>query len=212
MISVTDTGAGMTPEVIEQAFEPFFTTKEVGHGTGLGLSQVFGFVKQSAGHVKLYSEVGEGTTVKLYLPRHIGQAAPRGAIAMPDGVPQGRAEELILVVEDEALVRRMSVDTLTELGYSVIEAADGHEALEQLGRNPKVSLLFTDIVMPGMTGRVLADRALADKPSLKILYTTGYTRNAIVHNGVVDYGVAFLQKPFTVGALARKVREVLDSE
>jgi signal transduction histidine kinase len=211
MISVTDTGTGMTPEVVAQAFEPFFTTKDVGRGTGLGLSQVFGFVKQSAGHVKIYSEPGEGTTVKLYLPRHAGEAAPvrRGR---QDDMPLGRADELVLVVEDEPRVRRMSVDALIELGYGVIEATDGNEALALLADNPDIALLFTDIMMPGMSGRALADRALAQQPDLKVLYTTGYTRNAIVHNGVVDYGVAFIQKPFTIPALARKLREVLGED
>jgi signal transduction histidine kinase len=211
MISVTDTGTGMTPEVVAQAFEPFFTTKDVGRGTGLGLSQVFGFVKQSAGHVKIYSEPSEGTTVKLYLPRHAGEAAPvrRGR---QDDMPLGRADELVLVVEDEPRVRRMSVDALIELGYGVIEATDGNEALALLADNPDIALLFTDIMMPGMSGRALADRALAQQPDLKVLYTTGYTRNAIVHNGVVDYGVAFIQKPFTIPALARKLREVLGED
>jgi len=210
MISVSDTGVGMGPAVVEQAFEPFFTTKDVGRGTGLGLSQVFGFVKQSAGHVKIYSEPGNGTTVKLYLPRHAGRVEQVAPAAGPGDVPLGSPDELILVVEDEQRVRRLSVEALNELGYSVIEAADGHEALALLADNPGVKLLFTDVVMPGMSGRVLADRAQAERPDLKILYTTGYTRNAIVHNGVVDYGVAFIQKPFTIPTLARKLREVLD--
>nr|WP_250890068.1 CHASE3 domain-containing protein [Sphingobium nicotianae] len=211
MISVTDTGVGMTPDVIEQAFEPFFTTKEVGRGTGLGLSQVFGFVKQSDGHVKIYSEPGQGTTVKIYLPREAGVAVSVGRIASAD-VPVGRPDELVLVVEDEARVRRVSVDALVELGYGVIEAANGQEALTILADNPGIRLLFTDIVMPGMSGRLLVDKAHETRPDLKVLYTTGYTRNAIVHNGVVDYGVAFIQKPFTIQALARKVREVLDDD
>jgi signal transduction histidine kinase len=212
MISVTDTGVGMTSDVIEQAFEPFFTTKDVGRGTGLGLSQVFGFVKQSAGHVKIYSEPGDGTTVKIYLPRHVGDGVPLTNGGSSEGAPLGRPGELILVVEDEPRVRRMSVDSLIELGYGVIEASDGNEALGILAGNPGIRLLFTDIVMPGMSGRALADRATTVRPGLKILYTTGYTRNAIVHNGVVDYGVAFIQKPFTVQTLARKVREVLDTD
>ena len=212
MISVTDTGVGMAIEVIEQAFEPFFTTKEVGRGTGLGLSQVFGFVKQSAGHVKIYSEPGEGTTVKIYLPRYLGDSVPLTNSRLSEGLPLGKPGDLILVVEDEPRVRRMSVDSLIELGYGVIEASDGNEALGILAANSGIKLLFTDIVMPGMSGRALADRAVELRPGLKILYTTGYTRNAIVHNGVVDYGVAFIQKPFTVQTLARKVREVLEGE
>jgi len=212
MLSVTDTGMGMTSEIIERAFEPFYTTKEVGRGTGLGLSQLFGFVKQSHGHVKIYSEVGAGTTIKLYLPRHHGEAIAPHDQARDGALPAGRADEIILVVEDEQGVRRMTVDALRELGYTVVEAADGNQALEQLALQPRVDLLFTDIVMPGMTGRQLADRAHESRPDLKILYTTGYTRNAIVHQGVVDYDVAYLPKPFSVASLARKVREVLGRE
>ncbi len=211
-ICITDTGAGMTPEVIEHAFEPFFTTKEVGRGTGLGLSQVFGFVKQSAGHVKIYSEIGQGTTVKIYLPRYSGASVQPAVTATQEEMPLAKPGELILVVEDELRVRRMSVDSLIELGYSVIDAANANEALELLAIHPNISLMFTDIVMPGMTGRMLVDRARVEAPDLKVLYTTGYTRNAIVHNGVVDYGVAFIQKPFTVATLARKIRDALDAD
>ncbi|MBN8830167.1 MAG: response regulator, partial [Sphingomonadales bacterium] len=170
MISVTDTGVGMAIEVIEQAFEPFFTTKEVGRGTGLGLSQVFGFVKQSAGHVKIYSEPGEGTTVKIYLPRYLGDSVPLTNSRLSEGLPLGKPGDLILVVEDEPRVRRMSVDSLIELGYGVIEASDGNEALGILAANSGIKLLFTDIVMPGMSGRALADRAVELRPGLKILY------------------------------------------
>ncbi|MDT9599931.1 CHASE3 domain-containing protein [Sphingosinicella rhizophila] len=210
MLSLTDTGTGMSPEVIERAFEPFYTTKGVGRGTGLGLSQIFGFVKQSQGHVKIYSEVGQGTTVKLYLPRHAGELPDEAVKASRGDIPAGQVEEIILVVEDDERVRHMSVDALRELGYTVIQAADGNQALEQLAIQPRIDLLFTDIVMPGMTGRQLADRAQEARPDLKILYTTGYTRNAVVHNGIVDYGVAFLAKPFSIDALARKVRDILD--
>ena len=211
MLSVSDTGIGMPSEVMERAFDPFYTTKGVGRGTGLGLSQIYGFVKQSNGHVKIYSEAGQGTTVKLYLPRHIGedQALVPAARAVSH-IPDGHVDEIILVVEDEDRVRHMSVDALRELGYTVIQASDGNQALEQIAVQPRIDLLFTDIMMPGMTGRELADRAKGDRPDLKVLYTTGYTRNAIVHNGIVDYGVAFLAKPFSIEALARKIREVLD--
>jgi signal transduction histidine kinase len=209
MLSVTDTGKGMPPDVIERAFEPFYTTKGVGRGTGLGLSQVFGFLKQSDGHVKIYSEIGQGTTIKLYIPRYVGEHVVSGPAASAADIPTGRSDEIILVVEDEPKVRHMSVDALRELGYTVVQAGDGDQALEQLALQPRIDLLFTDIVMPGMTGRQLADRALEQRPDLKILYTTGYTRNAIVHNGIVDYGVSFLAKPFSIEALARKVREVL---
>ncbi|PJI89861.1 response regulator [Sphingomonas koreensis] len=211
MVSVTDTGTGMPPEVIERAFDPFYTTKGVGKGTGLGLSQVFGFVKQSGGHVKIYSEPGVGTTVKLYLPRHFGEAETPGVPLSPDALPRAKDDEIILVVEDEEGVRHMSVDALRELGYVVVQASDANQALTVLEIQPRIDLLFTDIVMPDMNGRVLSDRAREARPGLKVLYTTGYTRNAIVHNGMLDHDVAFLAKPFTVQQLALKVREVLDA-
>jgi signal transduction histidine kinase/ActR/RegA family two-component response regulator len=211
MLSVTDTGTGMPPEVIEHAFEPFYTTKGVGRGTGLGLSQVYGFVKQSSGHMKVYSEIGHGTTMKLYLPRYTGKEGLVEKATASGDLPMGTTDEIILVVEDETAVRHMSVDALRELGYTVVQASDGNQALEQLAVQPRIDLLFTDIMMPGMTGRQLADQAIAERPGLKVLYTTGYTRNAIVHNGMVDYGVSLLAKPFAIDALARKVREVLDS-
>ena len=212
MISVTDTGIGMTPEVMGQAFDPFFTTKAPGKGTGLGLSQVLGFVKQSNGHVKIYSEVGRGTTVKVYLPRFTGEGPT--AVAVDDGAPSplGQREELILVVEDDAGVRNLSVEALRELGYSVIQTGSPGEALREIERRPEITLLFTDIVMPEMTGRELAEKALALRPGLKVLYTTGYTRNAVVHNGIVDIGTAFLPKPFTIDHLAFKVRQTIDSK
>jgi len=211
MVSVTDTGTGMPPEVIERAFDPFYTTKGVGKGTGLGLSQVYGFVKQSGGHVKIYSEPGVGTTVKLYVPRHFGDAEAVAGEAGPVDLPRAQGDEVILVVEDEERVRHMSVDTLRELGYVVVQASDANQALTVLTIQPRIDLLFTDIVMPDMNGRVLSDRAREQRPGLKVLYTTGYTRNAIVHNGMLDHDVAFIAKPFTVQQLATKVREVLDA-
>ncbi|WP_176592084.1 CHASE3 domain-containing protein [Sphingobium sp. EM0848] len=213
MVSVTDTGTGMPPEVVERAFDPFFTTKGVGKGTGLGLSQVFGFIKQSRGHVKIYSEPGEGTIIKVYMPRHYGPDAVAGTVAVsPMELPRARGEEIILVVEDEERVRHMSVDSLRELGYTIVQASDGEQALEMLTIQPRIDMLFTDIVMPGINGRMLADRARETRPDLKILYTTGYTRNAIVHNGMLDPGVSFLAKPFTLDQLAVKVRQVLDAD
>jgi CheY-like chemotaxis protein len=173
------------------------------------LSQVFGFVKQSGGHVKIYSEIGQGTTVKIYLPRHTGPlAAGEGEEA--ETTPHGAADEIVLVVEDEHAVRRMTVDALRDLGYTVIHAESGPEALDRLERQPNVSLLFTDIVMPEMSGRELADHAIRRRPNLKVLFMTGYTRNAVVHNGIVDPGTALLQKPFTLQQLARKVRETIE--
>jgi signal transduction histidine kinase/CheY-like chemotaxis protein len=208
-IAISDTGVGMSPEVAHRAFEPFYTTKGVGKGTGLGLSQVYGFVKQSGGHVKIYSEPGHGTSVKLYLPRWLGanEAEP---VVDATSLPHAGGAEIVLLVEDDPHVRHMSVDALRELGYTVVTAADGASALQQLHMLPQVDLLFTDIVMPGMNGRRLADQALKERPGLKVLYTTGYTKNAVVHNGVLDAGVAFLPKPFTFAQLAAKVRQVLD--
>ena len=211
MIAVSDTGEGMPPEVIARAFDPFFTTKPVGKGTGLGLSQVFGFVKQSHGHVKVYSEVGRGTTIRLYLPRYVGEAAAAVAEAAAGDLPRALPGESILVVEDEAGVRNVSVGALRDLGYIVHHAESGDVALRLLGEGLPVSLLFTDIVMPGMTGRQLYERASQLRPGLPVLYTTGYTRNAVVHDGTLDAGPAFLAKPFTVDGLARKVRTTIDA-
>jgi signal transduction histidine kinase/ActR/RegA family two-component response regulator len=210
LVSVTDTGAGMPPEVVERAFDPFYTTKGPGRGTGLGLSQVYGFVRQSQGHLKIYSEPGHGTTVKLYLPRYRGdEDLPPEVAEVPD-LPRAREHEIILVVEDDDRVRHVSVDALRELGYTVVQASDGNQALAVLAVQPLVGLLFTDVVMPDMNGRQLARKALEANPGLKVLYTTGYTRNAIVHNGLLDSDVAYLPKPFTIEQLARKVRQVLD--
>jgi signal transduction histidine kinase/ActR/RegA family two-component response regulator len=209
-VSVTDTGAGMTSEIIERAFEPFFTTKQAGQGTGLGLSQVYGFVKQSGGHVKIYSEVGEGTSIKMYLPRFTGQASPS---AETKSEPRrGRSDECILVVEDDAEVRAYVVETLRGLGYDVIEAPGAEEALALLDRHKTISLLLTDVVMPGQNGRKLAEAARARQASLKVLYMTGYSRNAIVHQGRLDPGVELLQKPLTSEQLATTVRKILDAQ
>jgi PAS domain S-box-containing protein len=211
MIAVSDTGSGMAPDVLARAFDPFFTTKPVGRGTGLGLSQVFGFVRQSRGHVRIYSEPGVGTTVRLYLPRFYGETPTPTPRATLPGIRGGRADEVILVVEDEARVRSFSVEVLRDLGYHVVAAASGPEALALIEGGQGATLLFTDVVMPGMTGRELADRAVVLLPGLKVLYTTGYTRNAVVHNGVLDPGTRLLSKPFGVDELARKVREALDA-
>jgi signal transduction histidine kinase/CheY-like chemotaxis protein len=213
MLSVTDTGGGMTAEVIERAFDPFYTTKSVGKGTGLGLSQVYGFVKQSGGHVKIYSEPGVGTTVKLYLPRHFGPASAAPGVERAESeLPRAREAEIVLVVEDEERVRLFSVEALRELGYIVLHADGPLAALAMLDGQPRIDLLFTDIVMPDMDGRKLADAARAKRPGLKVLYTTGYTRNAIVHNGVLDHDVHFIAKPFTIAQLAVKVRQAIDAE
>ncbi|RUW50791.1 MULTISPECIES: CHASE3 domain-containing protein [unclassified Mesorhizobium] len=210
MIGVTDTGAGMSPEIIARAFEPFFTTKPANKGTGLGLSQVFGFVKQSGGHVKIYSEPGEGTTIKIYLPRFFGPEEPVAPAG--HGKSAAKVTETILVVEDDARVRAATTEVMRELGYTVIHAAGGPEALQKLAATPGIALLFTDIVMPVMNGRKLAEEALARQPGLKVVFTTGFTRNAVVHNGVLDHDVHFLAKPFTIEQLAAKLRDVLDSK
>ncbi|WP_037493893.1 hybrid sensor histidine kinase/response regulator [Sphingomonas sp. PAMC 26605] len=210
LIAVSDTGSGMPPEVIAKAFDPFFTTKEVGKGTGLGLSQVYGFVKQSGGHVKIYSEPGQGTAVKIYLPRLTGADEDAAASATKGQAPTGDDREVILVVDDEAAVRQFSVDALLELGYGVIEADGAASALRLLESHPEIVLLFTDVIMPDVNGRKLADAARSLRPKLKILFTTGYTRNAVVHNGVLDEGVQLIGKPFGVDELGAKVREVLD--
>jgi CheY-like chemotaxis protein len=207
MIAITDTGTGMTPAIIQRAFDPFFTTKSVGKGTGLGLSQVHGFVHQSGGHVKIYSEVGEGTSVKIYLPRFYG-AADEPNVAVRPQLPLSGVGKTILVVEDEDGVRRVSVEALKELGYQVLEANGAARALQLLDDHPEVTILFTDVVMPEANGRVLADEARLRRPDLKVLFTTGYTRNAIVHNGVLDPGVHLIGKPFNLEQLARKLLEV----
>ena len=208
-IFVSDTGTGMPEEVVAKAFEPFFTTKEVGQGTGLGLSQVYGFVRQSGGHVRIYSEVGAGTTVKLYLPRLHEPVSTETQPAVP-AVPRGHGE-MILVVEDQADVRSFSVEMLQELGYRVLAASDGMTALRMIDAHPDVALLFTDIGLPGgMNGRRLADEALRRRALLKVLFTSGYARNAIVHHGRLDPGVQLITKPFTFAALGAKIRQVLD--
>ena len=209
-ICVSDTGTGMSREVLEKIFEPFFTTKEVGQGTGLGLSQVYGFVKQSGGHVKAYSEVGEGTSIKIYLPRVDGVDGTED-VAESHAIPGGVSAETILVVEDDPEVRAYSVEVLSDLGYRVVQAADGPSALRLLGRESDIALLFTDVVLPGgMSGRVLADQIVAARPGIKVLYTSGYSRNAIVHQGRLDAGVHLISKPFTYSDLAVKVRDMLD--
>jgi two-component system, NtrC family, sensor kinase len=208
LVSVTDNGVGMTEDVVQHAFEPFYTTKQAGQGTGLGLSQVYGFVKQSGGHVKIYSEVGEGTTIKIYLPRFDGQAVADHPPIAP--LARGETGECILVVEDDPDVRAYVVDTLGGMGYDVLQAGDGDEAMRLMREYKGIGLLLTDVVMPGMNGRKLAEAAVSLHPSLKVLYMTGYSRNAIVHQGRLDPGVDLLQKPLSEEALAAMVRKVLD--
>ena len=212
LISVTDTGSGMAPDVLAKAFDPFFTTKEVGRGTGLGLSQVYGFVRQSGGTVRIRSEEGRGTTIAIYLPRHASATAAAPADREKAASPQGKPGETILVVEDETDVRRVTVETLRELQYDVLEADRAVSALGQLAENSNVTLLLTDVVMPDMNGRKLADEARRRRPSLKILFMSGFTPDAIVHAGMLDPGIDLLQKPFSMEQLAWKLRTLLDAD
>jgi len=208
MLAISDTGSGMSPEVMAQAFDPFFSTKPEGQGTGLGLSMVFGFAKQSGGHIKIYSEVGHGSTIKLYLPR--SQKA-EDALAAAPMQKIARGTETILVAEDDEQVRSTVVETLSELGYRVLKAKDAESALTILESGAVVDLLFTDVVMPGpLRSPDLAKRAKELIPSIGVLFTSGYTQNAIIHRGRLDEGIELLSKPYTREALSAKVRKVID--
>jgi CheY-like chemotaxis protein len=210
MLAVTDTGCGMTPDVIDHVFEPFFTTKPEGQGTGLGLSMVYGFVRQSGGHIKIYSEPGHGTTIRIYLPRAHGEED----IAMEvDAGPVTGGTETVLVVEDDEEVRGTVCDLLTDLGYRVLKARDAHNALAIVDSGVAIDLLFTDVVMPGpLRSPELARHARARLPDIAVLFTSGYTDNAIVHGGRLDQGIELLSKPYTREALARKIRHVLRNQ
>jgi signal transduction histidine kinase len=211
VVAVSDSGGGMSKATLARVFEPFFTTKEVGRGTGLGLSMVYGFVKQSRGHITIYSEEGQGTTVKLYFPRHteglVAEAAQEELTA-----PKSSLGEVVLVVEDNEAVRAYSTQLLQDLGYDVLEASEAEQALAILRSRQRVDLLFTDVVLPGRSGRVIADEAIKLRPELKVLFTTGYSRNAIVHQGRLDPGVQLISKPFTFEQLATRVRDILDKK
>jgi two-component system cell cycle sensor histidine kinase/response regulator CckA len=208
MLSISDTGAGMTPEVREKIFEPFFTTKEKGKGTGLGLSTVYGIVKQCGGNIWVYSEPGLGTTFKIYLPQ-VNEPLGEQREEVVKEVSGGH--ETILIVEDEDVVRKLAARILKRQGFKVLEAPDGGKALMLYeAYEEPIHLLLTDVVMPGMSGRKLADRLKAIHPEIKVLYMSGYTDNAIFHHGILEPGTNFIQKPFTVETLPRKVREVLD--
>jgi len=198
----------MSQEVISRAFEPFFTTKPAGAGTGLGLSQVHGFVRQSGGHIRIYSELGKGTTVKIYLPRSFARASEAPGETKAPESRKGQLET-VLVVEDDSEVRAFVTETLRGLNYKVLEAADGAAALALVHQSGPIDLLLTDVVMPGMNGRTLGEAALQHRPRLKVLYMTGYSRNAIVHQGRLDPGVALIQKPFSESTLAARVHGML---
>ncbi len=209
MVAVSDTGQGMTPEVAARVFEPFFTTKPDGRGTGLGLAMVFGFVKQSGGHAKVYSEPGHGTTMRLYLPRAVGVSAALPRARAPVEVPRGSAT--VLVVEDDAAVREVAAAILDDLGHRVLQAEDGEEGLRVFGAHMgEIDLLLTDVVLPGrLRGRELAEQVAAVRPDVRVLFMSGYTENSIVHHGRLDEGVQLIAKPFKREQLARKVAEVL---
>jgi CheY-like chemotaxis protein len=207
MIAVSDTGEGIPGSLLDKVFEPFFTTKEIGKGSGLGLSMVYGFVKQSNGHIKIYSEEGHGTTVKLYLP---------AAAGVPDALAEAgisggeHGDESILIVEDDALVREYVVTQISRFGYRTMAAGNAAEALALIDGPERFDLLFTDVIIPGgLNGRQLATEALKRRPDLKVLYTSGYTENAIVHHGRLDSGVLLLAKPYRKTELARMLRTAL---
>jgi two-component system cell cycle sensor histidine kinase/response regulator CckA len=208
MMSVSDTGVGMTKEVQEHIFEPFFTTKEKGKGTGLGLSTVYGIVKQSKGNIWVYTELGKGATFKVYLSRAERLVSEKKKKDKKAEALTG--SETILVVEDDAMVRKFAERVLKGFGYRILIAANGDEAVSIAGEyEGPIDLMLTDVVMPGMSGQDLENRLKASKPGIKVLYMSGYTDDAIVHHGILDRGKIFLQKPFTIEALGRKVREAL---
>jgi CheY-like chemotaxis protein len=208
VIAVSDTGYGIPAAILDRVFDPFFTSKGPGKGTGLGLSMVYGFIKQSAGHIKVYSEEGQGTTVRMYLPPGTGTAV------LPESEPEAEHEgghETILVVEDDRLVREYVLTQLHSLGYVTMAAANAAEALALVDKNEKFDLLFTDVIMPGaMNGRQLADAILNARPDLKVLFTSGYTENAIIHHGRLDQGVLLLAKPYRKADLAKMIRKALE--
>ena len=209
-LCVSDTGTGMTPDVRARAFDPFFTTKPIGEGTGLGLSMIYGFAKQSGGQVRIYSEPGQGTMVCIYLPRHLGDDEPELPALEPAVAVQAGAGETVLVVDDEPSVRLLIVDVLHELGYAAIEAADGAAGLRVLDSGTRIDLLVTDVGLPGgMNGRQLADAARASRPDLHVLFITGFAENALLNNGQLEPGMAVLTKPFAIDALATRIRQLV---
>jgi len=211
LLAVSDTGTGMDGETKSRIFEPFFTTKEKGKGTGLGLATVYGVVKQSGGYIWVYSEPGQGTAFKIYLPRVSEAPEPTRPSPAPAAPPRG--SETLLLVEDDEMVRHLTSRMLRNRGYTVLAASDGTDALRQLESNPRrIDLLITDVVMPRMSGREVAQRVVALQPHVKVLYLSGYTDDAIVRHGMLEPGIAFLQKPFSADVLARKVREVLERQ
>ncbi|NEU14956.1 response regulator [Methylobacterium sp. BTF04] len=211
-LSVTDTGTGMPPEVIARVFEPFFTTKPLGEGTGLGLSMIYGFAKQSGGQVRIYSEVGKGTTVSIYLPRHYGEIDKENGEAAVATLPRSVQGETVLVVDDEPTVRMLLVDILEDLGYTAIEAGDSVAGLKVLRSDVRIDLLVTDVGLPGgMNGRQMADAARVSRPDLKVLFITGYAENSVVGNGHLAPGMAILTKPFAIDTMAARIRSMIEA-
>jgi CheY-like chemotaxis protein len=209
-LCVSDTGSGMTPEVIARAFDPFFTTKPIGMGTGLGLSMIYGFARQSGGQVRIYSEVGQGTMVCIYLPRHYGKDEATEAAPNARNVPFAEQDETVLVVDDEPTVRMLMTEVLTDLHYTAVEAPDGAAALKVLQSDMRIDLLITDVGLPGgMNGRQLADAGRALRPDLKVLFVTGYAENAVVGNGHLEPGMHVLTKPFAMDELASRVSAII---
>jgi signal transduction histidine kinase len=210
-ICVTDTGTGMAPEIVGRAFDPFFTTKPLGQGTGLGLSMIYGFVRQSGGQVRIYSEPGKGTTMCLYLPRYTGDAQAREDEPVAGAIDRG-AGETVLVIDDEPTVRMLIVEVLEENGYSAIEATDGPSGLRILESDARIDLLITDVGLPGgLNGRQVADAARRTRPELKVLFITGYAENAGIGNGLLERGMEVITKPFAMASLGAKIRELIDS-
>ncbi len=209
-VCVTDNGFGMSPDVLAKCMDPFYTTKPIGQGTGLGLSMIYGFAKQSRGQVRLYSEVGQGTTAKIYLPRHHGKAEPDDPTVVGKPLPRSRAGETVLVVDDEPTIRMLIADTLAELGYQAIEAGDAASGLKFLESDAEIDLLITDVGLPGgMNGKQMADIARKRRPKLKVLFITGYAENAAVSNGHLDPGMHVMSKPFPMESLASRIRSII---
>ena len=210
-LCVTDTGTGMTPEVISRAFDPFFTTKPLGQGTGLGLSMIHGFARQSGGQVRIYSEVGDGTTMCLYFPRFVGELEAAGALDTAADAEAGHGET-VLVIDDEEPIRMLITDVLEEVGYRVVCAPDGPAGLKILQSDVRIDLLITDVGLPGgVNGRQVADAGRTTRPDLKVLFVTGYAENAVVGNGHLDAGMQVLTKPFAMSVLAARVRDIIEN-
>lgn len=210
-LCVSDTGTGMTPDVIGKAFDPFFTTKPIGQGTGLGLSMIYGFAKQSGGSVSIYSELEQGTTMCVYLPRHHGNAGTDDSESAAEPAPRAEAGETVLVVDDEPTVRMLVAEVLTDLGYTAIEAVDGASGLKVINSDMRIDLLITDVGLPGgLNGRQVADAVRSVRPDLKVLFITGYAENAVLSHGHLDAGMHVLTKPFAVDALATRIRRLIE--